>query len=407
MSKIILKDFINNNDDVKMETSGLEFKLNNKYTPLTWENAKKDKNFLIKYNKFRKEYVDTLLNEILEKLNCKPECYYIAAGSASMDSDYDITIYSKISNRIVDLFNDSFISKFKRSSDKAFDTNLYGTSFFHAGTMSNYDYAIKDPSKKCNPENFVYYINLENNEIDIRNQRVWAFIKLFMQINKLKGDYEIIRNSLIEYIKGYDTIKEDVKRALIKLNKLNKTRSNYSIELKKYSYIKYLFESADKKDDTLAIQLKEQISKTNFYGVETYFTQGAVNHVVGKIQLNFKKLNISKNEYIDSLIENLGDFIKEYAHYPEDYIEFTTHASKYIIRIFDAIKNISKNNKDADKIIKIARKLRKLRGTKKEKEILKELKKLQKILNYSDHHPISVVLFLLDYTLNVINKNYV
>lgn len=405
MSKQIFTNFIlNNKDIIKITDNGLEIKLKNKYIPLTWVNAKKNITFLKEYNNFRKEYVNTLLDEVINEIKCKPECYYIAAGSSSIDSDYDITLYSRFSSRIVDMFNDKFITRFKKRSNIVFDTNLYGASFFHTSVTNNYDYIIKDKKKGCSPGNFIYYIKLEDNIIDIKNQHIWALVKLLMQINKIKNNK--LKDIIYEYIKKFKYLRKDIEIADNKLNKLKKEKTNYSKQLIKYNNLKNIFDTSYERNINTIISLKDQISKTNFYGVETYFTQGAVNHVVGKLQLNFKNLKLSEHEYIDSLIENLGDIIKEYSHYPLDYHKFTTHASKYMIRVADAVININTGDLYAKKIINISRKLRKLRGTNKLDLINKELDKLQRLLKYKNKTNIDLLSFFIEYFLNIIDRHY-
>lgn len=401
ISTHIFSDFFKSSD-IKMTKSGPLFKYKGKFIPLTWDNAKTDPVFLKKFNLFRKSYVDTLLNEVISKVNCKPNCFFTSAGSVSLDSDYDVTVYGRNSSRIVELFNDIFISKFKKESSVIFDTNIYGTSFFHTNPIENYDYVLKDPSKPCTPNNFVYYINTEGHPIDISNQHVWAFIKLFMYVNKTsyKKDIYSFIYSKVNYIG-----KKDIQNALSTLRILKHKKSSYTRELKKYDLLKNEYEMKHTKDIKLAIKLKNQISTTNYFGKETYFTQGAVNHVVGKMQMKFSRLNLTEHEYVDSILENMGDIVKEYLLYPSDSIKFATHSSKYIIRIADAVNNIGKNTTKSN-LMSVGKKLRKLRGSSNVKEIKNNLNKLQRILGYDESTSSNIVFSLLVFVMSKVSEHY-
>ncbi|CAE7591729.1 atg4 [Symbiodinium natans] len=70
-------------------------------------------------------------------------------------------------------------------------------------------------------------------------------------------------------------------------------------------------------------QLRRSITESLAYGIETYWTQGAFDSVVGRLQLNLLQpcvngssceLQISKAGFLDSLLENLADIFKELSH---------------------------------------------------------------------------------------------
>ena len=400
----IFNDFIKNNKNVKMTPNGLVFKTKTGFKPLTWENAKEDSKILDVFNPFRKKIVDKILEEIIDKLNCKPECTVTAAGSISLDSDYDITMDGKNSSQFIDNFNDIFISLFKEKANIVFDTNIYGTSFFHSSIATNYDFAIRNKELPCSPRNFIFYINTNSNKDDVLNQHTWAFIKLFMYINKIKNT--VTKKSILDLINKNKSYRNVKNRSTRKLDQLKRLKTTYEKELRKYNNIKNDFESYKIKNIPKAVALKEQASKTNFFGVETYFTQGAINHVVGQLQLKFTSLTITQHEYIDSLIENLGDIIKEYNHYPDDTRLFVTHSSKYIIRVFSAISRINTSS-NVSYTINSAKKLRKLRGSDNDNIIDREIDNFKTSINCNNvTTSLNILLCIISFSLNVIDKHF-
>lgn len=111
------------------------------------------------------------------------------------------------------------------------------------------------------------------------------------------------------------------------------------------------------------IKFKEAILKANFFGSETYFTQGAYFHVVASQQLNITNLPISVDELMDSFIENIGDMLKEIRHYQKEInahctdnnvnlcrkdicIEAVGKFSKYLTRALDALHRIQDTKLD-------------------------------------------------------------
>lgn len=406
-SKQIFDNFIKKNNILYTRT-GYRFLSDNKMKLLSWDNAKNDNVFIVKFNKFRKLYVDTLLSEILNNLKCLPDCHIESSGSTSVDSDYDITVYSEYTSKIVEEFNHRFLHDFKKESSYIFDTNLYGTSFFHTQNSYNYDYIIKDSHLKCEPSNFIFYLNLNGNKTDIINQHIWSFIKVFMHINKVKP--VTIRNKLIATIKANcndESILNIISKSRTKFNKLIKAKTSYIKELKKYDVIKSQYDSKNIKDIDIGIQLKEQTSVTNFYSRETYLTQGAVNHVVGKLQLKYKHIYISKDEYLDSILDNLGDIIKEYNIYKNDYIHFCLYSGKYIYRIMDAIINIDNKNRKYYKLRVIGDLFRKYRNHDDDiLHITNAINRFNKILKFSELNSLSILQSIIKHTMIFYTKHY-
>jgi hypothetical protein len=243
-------------------------------------------------------------------------------------------------------------SRFKGYSDLIFDTNIYGLSFLEETTSTNFKYIRKDPSI-CTPGNFVLSLDTENDSQDTIDQRVWSFVKVCTHLDKILD--VATKDSFIKVI--LNTLDGEQRpffiSAISKYKKLKSDKSTYLKELEKYHKLRTRLELAGNDSGSaierksLMVRLKDQISRTNFYGVETYYTQGAFNHVVGKIQSKYIELKVYKDEYKDSFIENIGEIIKEYSHYSTDLTSFCIYTAKYIIRCLDALSFFSKDGSNS------------------------------------------------------------
>src|SRR5690606_28309001 len=110
----------------------------------------------------------------------------------------------------------------------------------------------------------------------------------------------------------------------------------------------------------------------NYYGSNTYFTQGAFLHVVGQIQSESKDVSITENEYLVSFMENMADTLKEINHFETIYTQHENkdhgydkicrklihNISKYFARAMDALINaIHLDNEELIQSLKQSRKL--------------------------------------------------
>jgi len=326
---------------------------------LTWENAKKynydnidhGKRFLTEYQKFRELFVNCLIKKSMKKIQCTDlDCPWDAFGSTNITSDYDITIHGPYSSNIVQKFNDEFYYFWKETSATIFDTNLYGTSFFSPSIPDNYD-LFKDNGGKLNE-----YIRLSNKE-NILAQRIWAFVKIIKFFDKF-DDNSVDKQNFMQHIHkpSMDKFREHYNEAKTKFSDLTlpitirESNEKYGKILEDIRAKKNKFEQSttDEEKKFFGEKLLEAQSYANFFGQETYFTQGAFFHVVGIIQGKIDTLEkiITVGEYMDSLLENFGDFIKVFHEFSHDdigyemYNEFLIESSKYISRIFDAMDKI-------------------------------------------------------------------
>lgn len=350
-----------------------------KDTPLKWEKVKKgNKQFLLEYGAFRRAYVNALLAEVAHQVQCTRKCTALAVGSMNPTSDYDITVSGPASGKIVEKFNERFRAKWNKESGVVFDTNIYGTGFLHPNATPNFDFFIKTTNIKnasmITPNDFIYYVNLGNDPQDIRNQRIWALIKLahWAKTNRLLisnmrlalSHQTVFLDDFQEATNKYLALTAHFPEQVVPLPPIQRRRSStfqritrtvrapslvelnreYEAELQTTAQLKRDFNEADGHDEVIRLgrALKDQISRTNFYGNETYFTQGAFNHVVGKLQSNFTNLTILPHEYVDSFFENFGEVIKEYSMYREtlDKDHFIIESSKYLIRCADALVHL-------------------------------------------------------------------
>lgn len=370
-------------------------------------------NFLLEYGDFRKRYIDTLIAESASKLGCVRKCQAASVGSVNPTSDYDVTITGPKSNAIVDRANDSFRKQWGVESGIIFDTNLYGASFLIPQQTQNFSYFIKKKLKKPNeitPTDFVFFLNLEDDLKDMRWQRIWAWTKFIFWNSKLPANLTVRQEFLNDNIP--DTIfKEDYRLAMkqfsnlatpSELNNLSFMNRKYEQELDELSKVREEFDMADREETMKqkGRELKHQISRSNFFGNETYFTQGAFMHVVGKLQSNFTNLPVKPNEYVDSFIENSSEVLKEFHHFHKDpgADRMISEASKYLIRVADAgVKildaGLYHNNKREraimknymQKILEQATEIRKLRSKDLSKlSPQKKIKSIDKFLNILD-----------------------
>jgi len=288
-----------------------------------WEQHKGDQDFF----NFRKEFVDTLLRKVMYQVKCEtPQCTATSVGSVSLYSDYDITVVGPKSAEIVDEFNAQFRAIFGKESATVFDTNVYGAAFVEPIQVGNFSIFTAPP------RNFTY-VKDAGDEVAQRN---WALLKLYTH---LQDDNE--RN---QFVVHFPNVPLRMMTSDIKARNMEYVKSLYAV-----SRLKTLMKTTKTPDFELRRQYKDAISTANFYGAETYFTQGAFMHVVGEIQSNLKQLPITRDEYVDSFIENIGDTLKE---------KDMDKMSKYFARAMHALLKLYPNSEKFAKLYEAAENLR-------------------------------------------------
>jgi len=296
-----------------------------------WKKHKGNQQFF----NFRKEFVDALLENIIIDLNCQYNCKAESVGSNTLFSDYDLTVTGPLSAEIVDIFNKEFRRIFGKESAIVFDTNVYGASFMEELNLGNFSVFVSKQKGKI----FKYVANAG----DEQSQRNWALLKLY---KSLKGE------EIEKFKKHFKEIPVKYRELYIK-NDIKKRNREYVKSLYDVACLKKAMKASIENDEELKSKYKNAISKANFYGSETYFTQGAFMHVVGERQSKIKNIPITHQEYIDSFIENIAETLKGLKYDGELTYITIEYVSKYLSRAMDAlikIINMHEDTNDDEKI---------------------------------------------------------
>ena len=343
--KNILQPTVQNLNRIKLSFMKKHNLTNEDINSIKWHEISTNvskKSLLKDFNKLRKKYVDLLIALSIKRTNCE-KCSVSIVGSEDLTSDYDATINSiKLSSKVLEYFNDIFESSWINSSSIIFDTNIYGVGFFtkvdtkqlkynhfkHKGDLYAYLKCSKKSKKSC--------------QIDVVNQRNWAMMQVLFNLKTYlkKKDITYFENKL--RIVDYDKYEK------LYYNNLEGTNPKNIIAMNK-KYIERIKEIEKYKDNKKmkVTKMKDLVSSTMFFGNETYFTQGGFFHVVGLLQMGItdKQFKISKNELIDSIIENFAYLFMEYSINNSTALHFEALSAKYLSRIADAIERL-KNKKE-------------------------------------------------------------
>lgn len=333
------------------------------------------KMLLLFINIVRLYYVDKLLNIITTHLSCTTVkslykfCNVVEIGSIDLTSNYDITVNGVIySEYIVQLFNFIFYSFWNDYSSNVFDTNIYGSTFFISipttyfpNSYPNNLYSLTISSKY---NKRILYLS-PNDEIQKNifiNQLKWLLLKI--ECHKIEYSIdEIYTNKIISLLQGI--LKENVitnltkEKGVLQPNQLysnqnstsnNNLNSKLLLKIREYekcqSEIKIKESNYEKnKANESLIELIEVISKSNYYGMETYYCIGTIYHVLGYIQglCDFK---MNDYYYIESAIENYIDIFRynkqlNNIDYTIDYV--IIKMSKYAYRLYNALNAFNSN----------------------------------------------------------------
>jgi hypothetical protein len=276
---------------------------------ISWKSLDKSS----KLSTYRKNIVFGLLKDVMKDVECQEKCKSISVGSNSIYSDLDITITGKKAIQITKEFDKKFREMLGGSPEKVFDTNLYATSFIFEPYQPNYS-VVKSKDK------ILYFI--DNKGKDVYDQRLFA-------ITKIIENADPVQMKIVEQQLSRKILKDSFER----LRDLKNDDRSYIKELEHIKSVQAEFEETEINKLKLGIELKHSISRANYKSNDAYVSQGAFFHVVGKLQSNYKNLPITKEEYIDSVIENTGFLI-------ENWNKYKLIKSKYLDRIKDAFKNI-------------------------------------------------------------------
>jgi len=304
------------------------------------EVTEKRDEFLAKYSTFRQQFVDELLVLVARFEKCA-KCSAYSVGSITSTSDYDITVFGPRASIIVEQFNDLFNDIWGVESGLIFDTNLYGTGYFQPLVLTNFScFMTNDASKneRCPPRDKLFVFVGQHSPGDTKAQHTWALMKMVYYLEPWLSANPDVPISLPDR-----TILERAKQRNADLldgrsfGDIAYMNRSYEKALKHVDLVRTLYRTASQEQDVFSkgAQYKNAIAQANFFGNETYFTQGAFFHVVGEMQSHYS-IQITPDELLDSAIENFADVLKETQHY-KDIDSFLTHSSKYLQRFFDAL----------------------------------------------------------------------
>lgn len=289
---------------------------------------------LAQYSAMRKQIVDNLLRQVVRDIGCVT-CNWQSVGGVNPTSDYDLSVYGPDADQVVSEFNRQFRETYGCESGEMFDTNIYGfplvspdlTLFHHLmiGTQE-YEYI-------ANP------VDPALNKVNTFNQHVWACVKWLLYLTPQEQRYAVskVTGSWAPAVKhAYD-------RLTTELHKLDLKQSNlqYAALLHRVSELRKQLAAGDRNEQSI-VKYIEAMSLANFYGAETYFTQGPFLHVVVQNQMNATNVPIPRAAYMDSFVENMGDCFKLL---PQDnpaatHCEHTVvDMSKYWSRALDALQH--------------------------------------------------------------------
>ena len=303
---------------------------------------------------FRTELVNELIQFIFDNYPpCTDSiCKFVPSGStgpdATLNSDYDLTLSGnyKISV-IIQMFNSIFEHEFGKTSSEIFDTNLYGYSFLinKAAVGKN---KLWSPILKSKLDGLQGLIISQNKSI---KQDKWAYLRLktFYE-NEQNTDLREILQKVTHNL--YDDFYEKNNINEMKAKGPNGKQSNYLIQMKLFeNQMENQMEKTDlstksnKNKDKM--KMINTLSNMNYFGDETYFTQGAFIHVVGLMYLktetdeNKQELFSKKYYLLHSMVENFAYFIHTFYGHNNNII----YAIKYFDRFINALYWLEKNNK--------------------------------------------------------------
>ncbi len=305
------KFFIFNSDGLKLR--------------LTWENIKNIEDNQIKelFWLFRKLIIDSILkmslinmSHLINGISLK----IFSVGSTNITSDYDITLYGPVKEKIyiINYFKSIFEQYFKEDSSIVFDTNIYGEAYIN---FSN----IPIPNfKKAVCEQEFYY--LEDNKSN-DSTMMWVIVRFLRDLKDAFGEniYNQITKFMLKKFKNSLPIFEYAEKTLIYLQNQDFDLVNYDRLLSS----KELFLKDYQKENKHTEGLYDYISVVNYYGVETYITRGAfIDTVVNSQMCKTPVVDLYVIDYICSIIENISFYFNH------------NSKTKYVIRVKTTLEKL-------------------------------------------------------------------
>lgn len=333
-----------------------------------------------------------VLNEILKPMALYLDCEILdPPGSKNLKSDLDITITKGPTSKVVFYFNTKFEKLFGKSSSEVYDMNIYGRNYFtekNISSLQNCTAMSLDPKKN----KILYYCCVKTPSY-IRDQHIWAFIKLLQYVDKKSvidhinrincPDFESNKQMLLQLVED-----ADVKKTELESNKsFNISEQNIKFAASLREIEKMENENMKKKsqdiDDETRVKYLNKLAKSAYYAQDAYYTIGALGDVFVKQQqkIDFK---CSQNEFVDSFLENIANLHKIFKTCSQPNL---LNGSKYSKRVQDSLAELKKTtsscfktceNTDMEELKKEVDSIFKIRG--KENFDIEEQTALDKLI---------------------------
>ncbi len=294
-------------------------------------------------NLIRKLIVDGLIKHCIEtnKLDAIP----ISVGTTDLTSDYDLTLNGPDKERVVIEFNNIFESLFNMSSADIFDSNLYGSAPYEIVRMNNNNESCENKfncSKIClkNKSNecvLMSRLRIPENSHIVVNQRIWALTALVRQCDEKQIQYLIEKIHSPELKLQLDGAIKNFNKYSIKNLSIRQLNAIYGKELTNIHNLKQ--QASQIQDSDFEHTYADAISRTSFYSQESYVSAGPFLHVVGLNQSQYE-LILSRNEWIDSFIENCAGVIHQFHSEDNNCVSKFANASKYFMRLAESLLEI-------------------------------------------------------------------
>jgi hypothetical protein len=310
-------DFFINEELLKNNNNNYYIRGEKTRLKLSWDNIKniENKNKKELFWLFRKVIIDSIIKHIIKNNNLNNLKIY-SVGSTNLDSDYDITLYGLIDDKIIliNKFNEIFKNYFTDESASVFDTNIYGKAYI---TYYKKEYDIYGTLiSNCGDE--FYYLN---SNPEPYSQLMWGFVKYLKDIREGFGEHMYF--NIFNYMnnKINNEILKDSHNVFVYLKNQPQT-INYNYLLSKQEELMYNYKNK-------LIGYHDYLSVLNFYGNETYFTRGPFLDIVINTQMcKSEIITLDEIDYITSILENAGFY---FIH---------NNKTKYVIRVYNTLNNL-------------------------------------------------------------------
>jgi hypothetical protein len=239
---------------------------------------------------FRKGIVDSMISNLLDD---KVKAY--GTGSTNITSDYDITLSgaNKSVFSVINNFTRVFKNLFLETSGDLFDTNLYGKSFIKYKDEEGF------VGIKCKGNDVFYK---KYNSSCNKSQFIWALLHCFRSIHTVYGR-ELTDILWDELEKSNAANRMFVKASSQLFDYLENQNINYMDTLANDEILKYA-------DIHKVIQEFDNISLSNYYANEAYYTYGAFVDVVVNQQIcSTSTVPMNIHTRTQSILDNLGFYI--------------------------------------------------------------------------------------------------